>query len=96
MDCMFSADLMVTDTRQTATLLVERLGLPSMKPSWTDPGHSLEDLIYLRAYHPMSSAAPTVLEIIRVNRSGPNRLPAVGGQSEDRPMKRSRCSSKAR
>lgn len=63
-DCMFSADLMVSDTVKTATALVDRLGLPPMRPTWTDVGRTLDELVYLRAYHPISAAAPTNIEII--------------------------------
>lgn len=38
MGCMFSADLMVRETVKTATALVDRLGLPAMRPTWTDNG----------------------------------------------------------
>jgi hypothetical protein len=80
-DCMFSADLMVNNTVGTANLLVERLGLPGLRPTWTDS--SLDHLVYLRAYHPFSLAAPTLIEIIQPSSS----LPALNGQAERRPVK---------
>jgi hypothetical protein len=80
-DCMFSADLMVDDTVKTANLLVERLGLPPMRPTWTDS--SIEHLVYLRAYHPFSPAAPTLIEVIRPTAF----LPAMKVQVEGRPVK---------
>jgi hypothetical protein len=79
---MFSADLMVSDTVKTANVLVERLGLPALRPTWTDS--SLDRLIYLRAHHPLSQAAPTVIEIIKPSGVG---LPASRLQSEDRPVR---------
>ena len=81
-DCMFSADLVVTDTVKTAHLLVERLGLPALRPTWTDS--RLENLLYLRAYHPLSQSSPTVIEIIKPTGVG---LPALAHQSTDRPVR---------
>jgi hypothetical protein len=72
-DCMFSADLMVRDTLGTANVLVDRLGLPKLRPTWTDHGRSLDELLYLRAYHPLSAAAPTNIEIIN-----PDLYPKLG------------------
>jgi hypothetical protein len=80
-DCMFSVDLMVDDPVKTANLLVERLGLPALRPTWTDGG--IEHLAYLRAYHPFSHAAPTLIEIIQPSLS----LPAATGQAQGRPVK---------
>jgi hypothetical protein len=79
---MFSADLMVPDTVGTANLLVERLGLPPMRPTWTDS--TLERLVYLRAYHPFSQTAPTLIEIINPSGTG---LPASSNQPADRPVR---------
>jgi hypothetical protein len=78
---MFSADLMVDDTVKTADVLVERLGLPRWRPTWTDstPDH----LLYLRARHPFSQAAPTLVEIIRPSAA----LAATSGQPSDRPVR---------
>jgi hypothetical protein len=80
-DCMFSADLMVDDTVKTADVLVDRLGLPRWRPTWTDstPDH----LLYLRAYHPFSQAAPTLIEIIQPSPA----LAATSGQASDRPVR---------
>jgi hypothetical protein len=78
---MFSVDLMVENTVETANLMVERLGLPRLRPTWTDS--NLDRLAYLRAYHPFSHTAPTLIEIIK---SSPG-LPAWTGQSEDRPVR---------
>ena len=80
-DCMFSVDLMVDDPVKTAGLLAERLGLPSLRPTWTDS--TIEHLAYMRAYHPFSHAAPTLIEIIQPSPG----LPAVGGQTAGRPVK---------
>ena len=80
-DCMFSVDLMVDDPVTTAHLLSERLGLPALRPTWTDS--NIEHLAYLRAYHPFSHAAPTLIEIIQPSPS----LPATAGQVEGRPVK---------
>ena len=80
-DCMFSVDLMVDDTVKTAELLAQRLGLPALRPTWTDS--SVEHLAYLRAYHPFSHAAPTLIEIIQPSPG----LPASKGQVEGRPVK---------
>jgi hypothetical protein len=80
-ECMFSADLMVDDPVRTANLLVDRLGLPPLRPTWTDS--SIDHLIYLRAAHPFSVAAPTLIEIIQPSSS----LPALTGQAERRPVK---------
>jgi hypothetical protein len=80
-DCMFSVDLMVEDTVKTANLLAERLGLPALRPTWTDS--SVDHLAYMRAYHPFSHAAPTLIEIIQPS----SALPAVSRQSGDRPVK---------
>jgi hypothetical protein len=80
-DCMFSVDLMVDDTVETANLLVERLGLPPLRPTWTDS--TVDQLAYLRAHHPFSQAAPTLIEIIKTSPG----LPATAGQSTDRPVK---------
>jgi len=81
-DCMFAADLMVDDTVKTATLLAERLGLPPMRVTWTDS--DIEQLIYLRASHPFSHAAPTLIEVVR---TPPIGLPALQGQFKARPVK---------
>jgi hypothetical protein len=78
---MFSADLMVDDTVKTANLLVERLGIPRWRPTWTDS--KVDRLLYLRAYHPFSQAAPTLIEIIRPAPA----LPATSGQLPHRPVK---------
>jgi hypothetical protein len=88
MDCMFSADLMVRDTLGTARLLVDRLGLPALRPTWTDHGRTLEELLYLRAYHPLSSAAPTNIEIINPDLYPKlNMRPAAAGrQTPGRPI----------
>ncbi len=80
-DCMFSADLMVEDTVKTANLLVERIGIPQWRPTWTDS--RVDHLLYLRAYHPFSQAAPTLIEIIQPSPA----LPATKGQQADRPIK---------
>jgi hypothetical protein len=80
-DCMFSADLMVDDTVKTANLLVERLGLPAWRPTWTDS--SIDALLYLRAYHPFSQASPTLIELIQPSA----KLPACQAQHPDRPVK---------
>jgi hypothetical protein len=85
---MFSADLMVRDTLGTARLLVERLGLPELRSTWTDHGRSLDELLYLRAYHPLSAAAPTNIEIINPELYPKlNMRPAAAGrQAPGRPM----------
>ena len=80
-DCMFSADLMVDDTVKTANMLVERVGVPQWRPTWTDD--RVDRLLYLRAYHPFSQAAPTLIEIIQPVPS----LPATYGQLDGRPIK---------
>jgi hypothetical protein len=80
-DCMFSVDLMVDDPVKTANLLVERLGLPALRPTWTDS--SIEHLAYLRAYHPFSHSAPTLIEIIQPSPS----FPSATGQVAGRPVK---------
>src|SRR5439155_5001141 len=87
-DCMFSADLMVEDTLKTANLLVERLGLPALRQSWTDRGRSLDELVYLRARHPLSASAPTSIEIINAGLYPKLKMrpPAAGRQSDGRPM----------
>jgi hypothetical protein len=80
-DCMFSVDLMVDETKKTAMTLVDRLGLPPMRDTWTDRG--LEHIVYLRAFHPFGPAAPTLIEVITASPS----LPAVQAQARDRPLK---------
>ncbi len=89
MDCMFSADLMIGDTRKTANLLVDRLGLPALRSSWTDEGRSLDELIYLRAYHPLSAAAPTSIELVSNSLYSTMgiRPAAEGRQAADRPVR---------
>jgi hypothetical protein len=85
---MFSADLMVDDTIGVADRLVERLGLPALRQTWTDVGRTLEELIYLRAYHPLSAAAPTNIEIVNGGlypKMG-IRPGAWGRQAEGRPI----------
>jgi hypothetical protein len=78
---MFSVDLMVDNPVKTADLLVHRLGLPALRPTWTDS--SIEHLAYLRAYHPFSHAAPTLIEIIQPSPA----LPASRGQADGRPVR---------
>lgn len=80
-DCMFSVDLMVDDTVKTANLLAERLGIPPMRPTWTDS--TVDHLLYMRAYHPFSLAAPTLIEIIQPAAN----LPATTAQTPGRPVK---------
>ena len=88
MDCMFSADLMVDDTVGTANTLVDRLGLPKLRPTWTDRGQTLDELVYLRAYHPLSAAAPTNIEITgrRLYPKLGIRPPAFDRQAPGRPV----------
>ena len=79
-DCLFSADLMVDDTIQTAGVLIERLGLPALRRSWTDD--DIERLLYLRAFHPFNLRSPTLIELVRANPAWPSRE-----QSECRPVR---------
>jgi hypothetical protein len=80
-DLLFSADLAVEDTIATANLLVERLGLPPWKPTWTDS--SVDDLLYLRASHPFSPLSPTLIELIRPD----PKLPACQMLAPQRPVR---------
>ena len=84
MDVMFSADLAVDDTVHTAELLIDRLGLPALRPSWGLVGRGLDYCLFLRASHPMSLSAPTLIEVIQ--RHPPRPWPAVGEQTPGRPM----------
>lgn len=89
-DCMFSADLMVDDPYAMAHVLVERLGLPALRKTWTDPGKTFDDYVYLRAYHPYSPMSPTLLEIISSGHFHPHRdsrPAAVATQPAARPVK---------
>jgi len=86
MDCMFSVDLVVEDPRRTATLLIDRLGLPEMRETWTNPGMTLDQLIYMRAYERLTPSSPTLIEIFNPTVYDIYPSAAMGRQTPGRPI----------
>jgi hypothetical protein len=91
-DCLVSADLSVRDPEAVASLLVDKLGLPSWEPGWVHDLASRGYLAYFLRAQRNRTDAPTAIEVV-----GPHPSLGYGGWGAhlrgahelqgDRPMK---------